>query len=183
MKIFVWIDMFCTSHLFPILSDMFMLKLFLTKSVFTIFSTVLLLAWDVFCCCASVWQQNLAAVLDKEERAGLVNGKEAMVHVPIISSATSATLKGLFMVLDFLYRDKCRSETKLRRQPDQNAGHAEKKNRTTAQLFCLCLQVCWRLQGGSAEELCLDEPGATRCLRRPGLLCSASPQTASEHSS
>lgn len=71
----------------------------------------------VVCLCDT--QQNLAAVLEKEDRTGLVNGKEAMVHVPVISSATSTTLKGLFMVLDFLYRDKCRSETKLKCQPEK----------------------------------------------------------------
>lgn len=65
-------------------------------------------------------QQNLAAVLEKEERVGLVNGKEDMVPVPTISSATSTVLKSLFMVLDYLYRDNSRSETNQRRQLDQN---------------------------------------------------------------
>ncbi|TNN01432.1 hypothetical protein fugu_010814 [Takifugu bimaculatus] len=51
---------------------------------------------------------NLAAVLEKEERLGFVNGKEDMVQIPTISSATSAVLKGLFMVLDYLFRDQCR---------------------------------------------------------------------------
>uniref|UniRef100_A0A3B4XSB8 DNA 5'-3' helicase n=1 Tax=Seriola lalandi dorsalis TaxID=1841481 RepID=A0A3B4XSB8_SERLL len=53
-------------------------------------------------------KQNLAAVLEKEERVGLVNGKEDMVQVPVISSASSTVLKNLFMVLDFLFRDNCR---------------------------------------------------------------------------
>ncbi|KAK2847523.1 hypothetical protein Q5P01_010522 [Channa striata] len=53
-------------------------------------------------------KQKLAAVLEKEERVGLANGKEEMVEVPTISSATSTVLKNLFMVLDFLYRDNCR---------------------------------------------------------------------------
>ncbi|XP_070762033.1 Fanconi anemia group J protein [Enoplosus armatus] len=56
----------------------------------------------------AILKQNLAAVLEKEERVGLVNGKEDMVPVPTISSATSAVLKSLFMVLDFLYRDNSR---------------------------------------------------------------------------
>uniref|UniRef100_A0A8C4EDG4 DNA 5'-3' helicase n=1 Tax=Dicentrarchus labrax TaxID=13489 RepID=A0A8C4EDG4_DICLA len=55
-----------------------------------------------------ILKQNLAAVLEKEERNGLVNGKEDMVQIPTISSTTSTVLKGLFMVLDFLYRDNCR---------------------------------------------------------------------------
>ncbi|XP_011481284.1 Fanconi anemia group J protein isoform X1 [Oryzias latipes] len=55
-----------------------------------------------------ILKQNLAAVLEKEERVGLVHGKEDMVQVPTISSMTSTVLKNLFMVLDFLYRDNCR---------------------------------------------------------------------------
>ncbi|XP_032364148.1 Fanconi anemia group J protein isoform X2 [Etheostoma spectabile] len=55
-------------------------------------------------------KQNLAAVLEKEERVGLVNGKEDMVQVPTLSSATSTVLKNLFMVLGFIYssEDGCR---------------------------------------------------------------------------
>ncbi|XP_029373323.1 Fanconi anemia group J protein isoform X2 [Echeneis naucrates] len=53
-------------------------------------------------------KQCLSAVLEKEERVGLVNGKEDTVQIPTISSATSTVLKNLFMVLDFLYRDNCR---------------------------------------------------------------------------
>uniref|UniRef100_A0A7N8XH61 DNA 5'-3' helicase n=1 Tax=Mastacembelus armatus TaxID=205130 RepID=A0A7N8XH61_9TELE len=56
----------------------------------------------------SILKQNLAAILEKEERVGFVNGKEDMVQIPIISSATSTVLKNLFMVLDFLYRENCR---------------------------------------------------------------------------
>ncbi|MEQ2307365.1 Fanconi anemia group J protein, partial [Ameca splendens] len=53
-------------------------------------------------------KQNLASVLEKEERVGVVNGKEDMVLVPTIGSSTATVLKNLFMVLDFLYRDNCR---------------------------------------------------------------------------
>ncbi|KAM3616193.1 uncharacterized protein V6R79_014125 [Siganus canaliculatus] len=56
----------------------------------------------------NILKENLAAVLEKEERVPLVNGKEDMVEVPIISSATVTVLKGLFMVLDYLYRDNSR---------------------------------------------------------------------------
>ncbi|KAK5869061.1 hypothetical protein PBY51_010022 [Eleginops maclovinus] len=48
-------------------------------------------------------KQNLAAVLEKEERVGVINGKEDMVQVPIISSASSMVLKNLFMVLGFMF--------------------------------------------------------------------------------
>ncbi|XP_070685220.1 Fanconi anemia group J protein [Pempheris klunzingeri] len=56
----------------------------------------------------NILKQNLAAVLEKEERVGLVNGKEDMVQVPVISSATSTILKSLLMVLDNMYKDNCR---------------------------------------------------------------------------
>ncbi|XP_034556652.1 Fanconi anemia group J protein isoform X2 [Notolabrus celidotus] len=56
----------------------------------------------------NILKQNLAAVLEKEERVGVINGKEDMVQVPTISSATSTVLKSLFVVLDFLFRDNCR---------------------------------------------------------------------------
>ncbi|XP_031728340.1 Fanconi anemia group J protein [Anarrhichthys ocellatus] len=58
----------------------------------------------------SVLKKNLAAVLEKEERVGLINGKEDMVQVPTICSATSIVLKNLFMVLSFMYssEDNCR---------------------------------------------------------------------------
>ncbi|KAM9733847.1 Fanconi anemia group J protein isoform 2-T4 [Menidia menidia] len=56
----------------------------------------------------NILKQSLAAVLEKEERAGMVNGKEEMVQVPVISSTTSTVLKNLFMVLNFLYKDGSR---------------------------------------------------------------------------
>ncbi|XP_074536130.1 Fanconi anemia group J protein [Halichoeres trimaculatus] len=56
----------------------------------------------------NILKENLAAVLEKEERVGVVNGKEDMVQVPTISSASSSVLKGLFVVLDFLFRDNSR---------------------------------------------------------------------------
>uniref|UniRef100_A0A8C9VY05 DNA 5'-3' helicase n=1 Tax=Scleropages formosus TaxID=113540 RepID=A0A8C9VY05_SCLFO len=56
----------------------------------------------------SVLQKHLAAVLEKEERVGLVNGQEDMVEVPTLSAPTQTVLKSLFMVLDFLYRNNCR---------------------------------------------------------------------------
>ncbi|CAJ1065954.1 Fanconi anemia group J protein isoform X2 [Xyrichtys novacula] len=56
----------------------------------------------------NILKQHLAAVLEKEERVGVVNGREEMVEVPTISSATSIVLKSLFVVLDFVFRDNCR---------------------------------------------------------------------------
>ncbi|XP_072548054.1 Fanconi anemia group J protein [Salminus brasiliensis] len=55
-----------------------------------------------------VLQKHLEAVLEKEERIGLVNGREDTVQVPTISSSTQSVLKSLFMVLEFLFRQNCR---------------------------------------------------------------------------
>ncbi|XP_030633994.1 Fanconi anemia group J protein [Chanos chanos] len=53
-------------------------------------------------------QKCLTAVLEKEERVGLVNGREDQVQVPTISANTQTVLKSLFMVLEFLFRQNCR---------------------------------------------------------------------------
>ncbi|XP_037631188.1 Fanconi anemia group J protein isoform X2 [Sebastes umbrosus] len=55
-------------------------------------------------------KQNLAAVLEKEERVSVINGKEDMVQIPTISTATSTVLKNIFMVLGYMYssEDTCR---------------------------------------------------------------------------
>lgn len=55
-----------------------------------------------------VLQKHFEAVLEKEERVGLVNGREDTVEVPTISSNTQTVLKSLFMVLGFLFRQNCR---------------------------------------------------------------------------
>ncbi|XP_058270088.1 Fanconi anemia group J protein isoform X1 [Hemibagrus wyckioides] len=55
-----------------------------------------------------VLQKHFEAVLEKEERVGLVNGREDTVQVPTISSSTQTVLKSLFMVLGFLFRQNCR---------------------------------------------------------------------------
>nr|XP_033486457.1 Fanconi anemia group J protein isoform X2 [Epinephelus lanceolatus] len=57
-----------------------------------------------------ILKQNLAAVLEKEEHVGVINGKEDVVEVPTISSASSTVLKNLFMVLGFILssEDTCR---------------------------------------------------------------------------
>ncbi|KAL2096175.1 hypothetical protein ACEWY4_008323 [Coilia grayii] len=56
----------------------------------------------------SILQKSLAAVLEKEERVGLVNGREDTVTVPTIGSGTQSVLKSLFMVLEYLYRQESR---------------------------------------------------------------------------
>ncbi|KAK6473236.1 Fanconi anemia group J protein-like protein [Huso huso] len=55
-----------------------------------------------------ILQKHLAAVLEKEEKLSLVNGKEESVPVPTVSSQSQMVLKGLFVVLEFLFRYNCR---------------------------------------------------------------------------
>lgn len=78
-------------------------KVWSGKDIVSIFHTLGITA-DTF----NILKQNLAAVLEKEERAGVVNGREDVVQIPTISPPTATVLKNLFMVLDFLFRDSCR---------------------------------------------------------------------------
>ncbi|XP_060800008.1 Fanconi anemia group J protein isoform X2 [Neoarius graeffei] len=56
----------------------------------------------------AVFQKHFEAVLEKEERIGLVNGREETIQVSTISSNTQTVLKSLFMVLGFLFQQNCR---------------------------------------------------------------------------
>ncbi|XP_063810095.1 Fanconi anemia group J protein isoform X3 [Pseudophryne corroboree] len=53
-------------------------------------------------------QSNLAAVVEKEEKTTMLNGQEAIVKVPTVSPQTQMVMKGLFLVLDYLFRQNSR---------------------------------------------------------------------------
>lgn len=55
-----------------------------------------------------VLQRHLSAVLQKEEKVTPIHGKEEAIQIPIISASTQVVLKGLFMVLDYLFRENSR---------------------------------------------------------------------------
>ncbi|KAL1778558.1 Fanconi anemia group J protein, partial [Sigmodon hispidus] len=55
-----------------------------------------------------VLQRHFSAVLQKEEKVTSVYDKEDVIQLPIISASTQIMLKGLFMVLDYLFRDNGR---------------------------------------------------------------------------
>ncbi|XP_023612591.1 Fanconi anemia group J protein isoform X1 [Myotis lucifugus] len=55
-----------------------------------------------------ILQGHFSAVLQKEEKMLLVHGKEETREVPVISASTQIMLKGLFMVLDYLFRQNSR---------------------------------------------------------------------------
>ncbi|KAG7479203.1 Fanconi anemia group J isoform X1 [Solea senegalensis] len=78
-------------------------KVWSGKEIISIFHSLGITA-DTF----ALLKKNLEEILEKEERVGLVNGKEDMVQIPTVTSTTSSVLKNLFMVLDFLFRDNCR---------------------------------------------------------------------------
>nr|XP_023508707.1 Fanconi anemia group J protein [Equus caballus] len=54
-----------------------------------------------------ILQGHFSAVLQKEEKVLPIHGKESR-EVPIISASTQIMLKGLFMVLDYLFRQNSR---------------------------------------------------------------------------
>lgn len=53
-------------------------------------------------------QKHFAAVLEKEEKVSLFRGVEKLVSIPVISPPTQIMLKGLFMVLRYLFKDNHR---------------------------------------------------------------------------
>ncbi|XP_028662891.2 Fanconi anemia group J protein isoform X1 [Erpetoichthys calabaricus] len=55
-----------------------------------------------------ILQNHLHTVIEKEEKVTLVNGKEETVQVPTVSAQTQTVLKGLFLVLEFLFRHNCK---------------------------------------------------------------------------
>ncbi|KAM7067532.1 Fanconi anemia group J protein isoform 1-T1 [Molossus nigricans] len=55
-----------------------------------------------------ILQGHFSAVLQKEEKVLSIHGKEEAREVPIISASTQIMLKGLFMVLDYLFRQNSR---------------------------------------------------------------------------
>ncbi|XP_006983290.1 Fanconi anemia group J protein [Peromyscus maniculatus bairdii] len=55
-----------------------------------------------------VLQRHFSAILQKEEKVTSVHGKEEAIQIPIISASTQIMLKGLFMVLDYLFRENSR---------------------------------------------------------------------------
>ncbi|CAK6438056.1 unnamed protein product [Pipistrellus nathusii] len=55
-----------------------------------------------------ILQGHFSAVLQKEEKILLVHGKEKTREIPVISASTQIMLKGLFMVLDYLFRQNSR---------------------------------------------------------------------------
>ncbi|XP_054250330.1 Fanconi anemia group J protein [Indicator indicator] len=54
-----------------------------------------------------ILQKHLTTVLQKEEKVS-VFGKEELIEIPVVSSATQIVLKGLFMVFFCLFKDKSR---------------------------------------------------------------------------
>ncbi|XP_027623577.1 Fanconi anemia group J protein [Tupaia chinensis] len=55
-----------------------------------------------------ILQGHFSAVLQKEEKVSSIHSKEEAREIPIISAATQIMLKGLFMVLDYLFRQNSR---------------------------------------------------------------------------
>ncbi|KGL91372.1 Fanconi anemia group J protein [Charadrius vociferus] len=54
-----------------------------------------------------ILQKHLATVLEKEEKISML-GREELIEIPVVSPATQIVLKGLFMVLFYLFKDNSR---------------------------------------------------------------------------
>ncbi|KAM6403059.1 Fanconi anemia group J protein [Rhynochetos jubatus] len=54
-----------------------------------------------------ILQKHLVTVLEKEEKVSVL-GKEELIEIPVVSPATQIVLKGLFMVLSYLFKDNNR---------------------------------------------------------------------------
>ncbi|XP_066491855.1 Fanconi anemia group J protein [Tiliqua scincoides] len=55
-----------------------------------------------------ILQKRFAVVLEKEEKITLFHGGEELVSIPVISPSTQIVLKGLFMVLQYLFKENHR---------------------------------------------------------------------------
>ncbi|XP_005986876.1 Fanconi anemia group J protein isoform X2 [Latimeria chalumnae] len=56
----------------------------------------------------SILKRHLAIVTEKEEKTTMLSGREEVLQIPTISSPSQIVLKGLFMVMEFLFRDDSR---------------------------------------------------------------------------
>ncbi|XP_075709107.1 Fanconi anemia group J protein [Rhinoderma darwinii] len=120
---------------------------------------------------------NLAAVVEKEEKTTMLNGQETLVKVPTVSPQTQFVLKGLFLVLDYLFRENNRyaedyrialqqSYTWINKQDvaDENGFFARPKNRRsirqkalvyTLNFWCLNPAVAFSELSGNARSIVL----------------------------
>ncbi|XP_073171520.1 Fanconi anemia group J protein [Lepidochelys kempii] len=95
-----------------------------------------------------ILQKHFAAVLEKEEKVSNLHGGDELIEVPIVSPATQIMLKGLFMVLLYLFKDNNRfaddyrvalqqtyvwTNEKQLDIPDKNAFFAQPKHQRSSQ--------------------------------------------------
>ncbi|XP_044141144.1 Fanconi anemia group J protein isoform X2 [Bufo gargarizans] len=120
---------------------------------------------------------NLAAVIEKEEKTTLLNGQESVVKIPTLSPPTQMVLKGLFVVLDYLFRENNRfaedyrialqrvyTWTNKQDVADENGFFARPKNRRsvrqrtllyTLNFWCLNPAVAFSDLSGNARTIVL----------------------------
>uniref|UniRef100_A0A670JM42 DNA 5'-3' helicase n=1 Tax=Podarcis muralis TaxID=64176 RepID=A0A670JM42_PODMU len=124
-----------------------------------------------------ILQKHFAAVLEKEEKVNLFNGGEELVSVPIISPSTQIMLKGLFMVLGYLFKENHRFAEDYRvalqqayiwtnenpvDTPDENGFFARSKRRSrqktavhTLSFWCLNPAVAFSDMCGNVRSVVL----------------------------
>ncbi|XP_046892366.1 Fanconi anemia group J protein [Hypomesus transpacificus] len=109
-------------------------------------------------------QKHLVSALEKEERVGVVNGKEDVVEIPTISSVSSSVLKSLFMVLDYLYRGNSRFAEDYRVALQQTYVWTAQPDVPDAQGFFARPQRRGRRQGGAQRTKTLVHTVSFWCL-------------------
>ncbi|KAM4699103.1 Fanconi anemia group J protein [Discoglossus pictus] len=120
---------------------------------------------------------NLAAVLEKEEKITMLNGQENVVKIPTLSPQTQMVLGGLFLVLDYLFRQNNRfaedyrialqqsyAWTNRQDATDENGFFARPRNRRsvrqrtliyTLNFWCLNPAVAFSDLSGNARSIVL----------------------------
>ncbi|KAM8976031.1 Fanconi anemia group J protein [Pelodytes ibericus] len=122
-------------------------------------------------------QSNLAAVTEKEEKVTMLHGQENVVKIPTLSSQSQMVLKGLFLVLDYLFRQNNRfaEDYRIALQqsytwgnkpdiPDENGFFARPRSRrsirqktlvSTLNFWCLNPAVAFSDLSGNARTIVL----------------------------
>ncbi|XP_007894870.2 Fanconi anemia group J protein [Callorhinchus milii] len=134
-------------------------------------------SWGLTSSTFPILQKHLAAVIEKEEKVITVDRREELIKLPTVSAPTQMVLKGLFMVLDFLFRDSSRFADDYRvavlqtymwtNQPDladENGFFARPRNRRKARqktsvltlnFWCLNPAVAFSDLSGSLRTIVL----------------------------
>uniref|UniRef100_A0A8C4WG16 DNA 5'-3' helicase n=1 Tax=Gopherus evgoodei TaxID=1825980 RepID=A0A8C4WG16_9SAUR len=105
-------------------------------------------------------QKHFAAVLEKEEKVSNLHEGDVLIEVPIVSPATQIVLKGLFMVLLYLFKDNNRFADDYRVALQQtyvwtNENSRQKTAVHTLNFWCLNPAVAFSDLNGNVRTIVL----------------------------